>query len=95
MSEMITIKGMEVSEDTIALALMQYFTEHPKKYIFQAGDVASYEDEGQDSDYRIIVKYKGELLSFLINGEYSSSYCQRQFESNKYRKIGVLSDYIK
>ena len=87
---MITIKGREVSEDTIALALMQYFTEHPEKYIFQAGDVV----ENQDGNKRIIVSFSGSRLSFSPNGRVESR-CQEQFKKYGYRKIGVLSEYIK
>ena len=93
MPTMITIKGREVSEDTIALALMQYFTEHPEKYIFQAGDVVKNMYENK----RVIFKNAaGHLRSIALEtNEEVATVGQKDFEKFGYRKIGVLSDYIK
>ena len=92
MPTMIRIKGREVSEDTIALALMQYFTEHSEEYIFQAGDVA----ENMNGDRRLIINIDEKLRAVNIeNGVALFTNGQVEFEKCKYRKIGVLSEYIK
>ena len=97
MSEMITIKGREVSEDTIALALMQYFTEHPEKYIFQAADVV--EKLGANTGKRLIIEIDGKLRAVYVDDGFAISSNnvngQAGFERCEYRRIGVLSDYIK
>jgi len=89
----IVIEGIEVSEETAALALREYLKGQPKKpYQFQAGDVCKSENDGM---VRIIMAYCGDLLSFNDDGTWTSSNCQRHFESARYRKIGELKDYIK
>ncbi|KKN22338.1 hypothetical protein LCGC14_0916040 [marine sediment metagenome] len=97
MANMIKIKGKEVSEDTIALALMQYFTKHPEKYVFRAGDVVEYNGIGRGCGKRIIVRIGGVLHSVRVDTgiHLSHTQSQRRFEECEYRKIGVLSDYIK
>ncbi len=88
----------EVSKETCALAVTEYFAKHPEpkpepepKYQFQAGDVA---ETGLGK--RIIVRLKGtsELASFGLSGHWQSI-GQEEFEENYYKKIGVLKDFIK
>ncbi len=95
MSEMITIKGREVSEDTIALALMQYFTEHREKYIFQAGDVVvSNDDKKENPAKRLVSRIRGKLKAVTLDTN-SEILVDIDVQTFGYRKIGVLSEYIK
>ena len=95
MAKLIPIEGRgEVSEETIKQALDEKFgkTEpKPEPYQFKAGDVC----KNMYGDNRIIIKERGELRAFARNGGYSGSYGQKTFEEYKYRKIGVISDFIK
>ncbi|KKK86382.1 hypothetical protein LCGC14_2763770, partial [marine sediment metagenome] len=83
----------EVSEDTIKAALAIYIKGEPEKYVFQAGDVVK---TSLDSK-RIIIEFRDEL--FPVNVETGKTYHaekgQQAFGINSYRKIGLLSDYIK
>ena len=89
------IKGIEFSEETIVKALERagISLEEPKPYQFQAGDVVEY---GVGSRRIICLTSKGNLEAFGLNGYTKcASGGQKCFENAGYRKIGVLSDYIK
>ena len=89
---MIEVNGKPVSEETVELALQEYFSKHPpKSYQFKQGDVVV----SSDGLTRIIV-YGGsnKMVSYAPNG-YIASRNQQQFENAGYKKIGVISDYIK
>ncbi|KKM25502.1 hypothetical protein LCGC14_1594430 [marine sediment metagenome] len=98
MPEMIRLSnGNDVSQETVDAAMEEYTLRHPEEYIFQAGDVV----ENKYNAKRVIVKVKiddncGETItrSVGLDGE-QEHHCQSGFEEQGYRKIGVLSDYIK
>ncbi len=63
----------------------------PKPYVFQAGDVATCE-----GSIRIIVQSRdSEMLAFNERGTWETVRGQAGFEAYGYKKIGVLSDFIK
>lgn len=88
---MITIKGKQFSEETIVEALMKHcnFEEEKEKYIFQAGDIAKF-----GIHLRIIVWVNGNLVA-CDGGGYCVARGQAEFESCGYKKIGILTDFIK
>jgi hypothetical protein len=96
MSEkMIEIKGRKFSEETIAEALQKLCNFEPEKsyqYQFQKGDVA----KNKYGDYRIICgsDYVGSLIAIDMKGRCQAR-SQVEFERCGYRKIGILSDFIK
>jgi hypothetical protein len=93
MSKTVTVKGREWSEDTIELALQEYVKSHPESYQFQAGDVIVC--DGGDKEKRIILNTEeGKLISIDRQGNFMSK-GQEEFEIWDYRKIGVISDFIK
>ena len=87
---MITINGKQVSEETAALALEEYFKNHPKPYIFEKGDVCV----NNGGSIRIIVSYHGKLKSSDTNGNLICE-GQKRFEVYGYRKIGELGELNK
>ena len=96
MSEMIRLSnGNDVSQETVDAAMEEYTLRHPEKYIFQAGDVVEKPDCGK----RLIIDVDGKLRSVYANDGFVISIenvdGQKDFEICKYRKIGVLSEYIK
>ena len=89
MSKMIRLSnGNDVSQETVDAAMEEYTLRHPEEYIFQVGDVI----QGVYGK-RIIVSIRGDVYSVGIDGNRRSD--QKEFSECKYRKIGVLSDYIK
>ncbi len=92
MSEkMIPVRGKQVSEATIVEALQKHCGFEEKKYVFQAGDVIVL---GNSRDIYIIIDNHGVLESFWLDGIQREK-GQAEFESKGYKKIGVLSDFIK
>lgn len=94
------IRGKEFSEETIAEALQKHcnFEEKKKIDIFQTGDVVLFDDWGGNSFYRILLRYKGELLSFDLNGQWldkEHNKRQNHFKLLGYKKVGTLADFIK
>lgn len=89
---MVTIKGIEFSEETIVGALEKagISLEKPKPYQFQAGDVA----KSAAGYKRIIVRWNDSLVSFGEDGTKRSEK-QSEFEGAGYKKIGELKDCIK
>ncbi len=83
--------GKKVSLETIEIALEAYFEKHPEEFIFQAGDVC---DTATKGEVRIIISNNGNVESYNADGKLCST-SQKQFEASGYRKIGVLSEYIK
>lgn len=86
------IKGKEVSEETIAMALKgQFGFVFEEPYQFQAGDVI----ENEYGSKRIIVNFEGSLLAFDEFGKFmgrGQEYFERYYP---YKKIGELKDFIK
>ena len=84
--------GKKVSLETIEIVLEAYFEKHPEEYIFQAGDVV----ESGDKSKRIFVQVEGKIMP--VDAETGFAYyseTQQGYERCGYRKIGVLSEYIK
>lgn len=92
--ETITVRGKTFSVETVVEALQKHCNfEEEKPYVFQAGDVAI--APHYSNALRIICKdNKGGIMSVNIDG-YVQSQSQSNFESNGYKKIGRLSDFIK
>lgn len=90
------IRGKEFSEETIVEALQKHcnFEEKKKIDIFQTGDVVLFDDWGGNSFYRILLRYKGELLSFNLDGQWVDK-GQNHFKLLGYKKVGTLADFIK
>ncbi len=90
-----TIKLDQVTKDIGLLQLeaaeLAKKVEDERRYIFKAGDVVV-NDKGQT---RIILRGKGELSSFSVEYGDRGGSGQEHFEKFKYKKIGVLTDYIK
>ena len=91
MSNMVNIKGKQVSEDTAELALQEYFKSHPEEYQFRAGDVCREVHGGIRIIHQPLDK---PLASICINGGFQSIRGQKDFVTASYKKIGVLSDYF-
>ena len=92
MSEkMIPIRGKHVSEDTIVEALQKHCGFEEKPYVFKVSDLA----ENRDGGKRIICPdSNGGVMSIDLSGFHMSS-SQSSFDALGYKKIGVLSDFIK
>jgi hypothetical protein len=87
----VTCDGKPVSEETVELALQEYFAKHPEPpYQFQAMDVA----KNEYGQIRIIMASNGKLVSYDPVGGFQSM-GQSSFENAGYKKIGVISDFIK
>lgn len=85
------IKGIEFSEETIVgWAEKAGISFEEPKYEFKAGDVA----ESNQGLKRMILYCRNGLCSFDPNGHEASSK-QQEFEVAGYKKIGVISDFIK
>ena len=86
---LLTIKGKRVSEDTAALALEEYFRNHPHPaYIFKAADVVRC-----GRQLRIIVEKSGNIFSI----DYHGCVCaegQKDFEHHGYEKVGRLHEFL-
>ncbi len=100
MPNMITLSnGNKISLETVDAAMEEYTKKHPEpepepeKYVFQAGDVVV----NSFGRKRVIVKLREELVPINVEtgNVYFAERGQSAFEKQKYRKIGVLSDYIK
>ena len=98
MPNMITLSnGNKISLETVDAAMEEYTKKHPEpepeKYVFQAGDVVV----GSLGRKRVIVKLREELVPINVEtgNVYFAERGQPAFEKQKYRKVGVLSDYIK
>jgi len=88
---MINIKGRMVSEDTADIALQEYFKSRPEPpYQFKAADVA----RNNAGRTRIIVRDYEQLVSYDTDGVFQAG-SQEDFEECGYKKIGVITDYIK
>lgn len=82
-----------VSDSTITEALKEHFSEKEKKpYEFQAGDICLTRPNHQK---RLILKIDGKLRAFDVKDGECMARGQREFEECGYRKIGVISDFIK
>ncbi len=86
MSEMITIKGREVSEDTIALALMQYFTKHPEKKRFEKIRIDCIDIDADETSVRISTNH-------LYNG--TCCYQDEELARRTIEAIEKAIDFIK
>jgi len=85
------MKELTVREISEALGYeVKVVKEQPESYQFKGGDVVK-------TDWnliRIILYIDGKSKSFDCNGFHQST-GQQSFETNNYRKIGELKDYIK
>ena len=90
------IEGIgEVSEDTIKAALAIYIKGEPEKYIFQAGDViVNNDDKKENPDKRLVSRIRGKLKAVSLDNN-SEVLMDIDVQTFGYRKIGLLSDYIK
>ena len=89
---MFTLKnGIQISDETVELAVKEYFKVHPEEHQFPAGDVAEC-----DGMKRIILcTPENKLVSFNpINGIWACQSGQKGFENYGYKHIGRISDYI-
>ncbi len=81
----------EIQIDGVKYVRQQDLPKEEKPYVFQAGDVAR-NDEG---NCRIVLEINGRLTSYGTEFADFQVVGQEEFEHHGYKKIGVISDFIK
>ena len=93
-TETVELNGVPISKETIlgwaAQCGVKIEPPKPEPYQFKAADVA----RNNAGRTRIIVRDYGKLVSYDTDGGFQAG-SQEDFEECGYKKIGVITDYIK
>jgi hypothetical protein len=87
--------GVEISEETVVIALEKAGIETKSKHIFEAGDVAYIDGINIPSDWRLIISVEGRLRSVNQNGYVQGNGTQQYFENNHYQYYDRQEDLLK